>query len=152
MTNSLDIDQARCFVRPDLGQTDCKGYQQTTLVDMSSLIWTHRLRQFIKKLLKYFRYVKSRRLVAIGTLRVNSLPTGQFCMLFFGLLIFYKSTFFVLFFQEYHHSVKQFETLSGLISTMLRKGLIWVQTVCKLQRLSAKIIVGKQLIQLFCLI
>ena len=32
MSNSLDPDQARHFVRPDLGQIVCKGYQQTTSV------------------------------------------------------------------------------------------------------------------------
>ena len=29
-SNSLDPDQARRFVGPDLGQTVCKGYQQTS--------------------------------------------------------------------------------------------------------------------------
>ena len=31
MSNSLDPDQARHFVGPDLVQTVCKGHQQTTL-------------------------------------------------------------------------------------------------------------------------
>ena len=30
-SNSLDPDQDRHFVGPDMGQTFCKGYQQTTV-------------------------------------------------------------------------------------------------------------------------
>ena len=33
VSNSLDPDQARHSVGPDLGQTVCKGYQQMTLGD-----------------------------------------------------------------------------------------------------------------------
>ena len=33
MSNSLDPDQARRFVGPNLGPTVCQDYQQTTLVD-----------------------------------------------------------------------------------------------------------------------
>ena len=32
VSNSLDPDQARLFVRPDLGPNCCKSYQQTTQV------------------------------------------------------------------------------------------------------------------------
>ena len=35
MSNSLDPDQDRHSVGPDLGQTVCKGYQQTTKVATS---------------------------------------------------------------------------------------------------------------------
>ena len=43
MSNSLDPDQARRFVGPDLGP-NCQGYQQTTLVDkklMHGTLWKH---------------------------------------------------------------------------------------------------------------
>ena len=35
VSNGLDPDQDRHFVGPDLGQTICKGYQQTTKVTAS---------------------------------------------------------------------------------------------------------------------
>ena len=40
VTINLDAEQAQRFMGPNLGQTVCKDYQQTTLVGMSSLIWT----------------------------------------------------------------------------------------------------------------
>ena len=59
---------------------------------------------------------------------VNSLPTGKFFILFCCLLIYFKSTFLKdSFFLEYHLSVKQIGSRSGLFFS----GLIWVQSVCK---------------------
>ena len=45
--------------------------------------------------------------------RIDSLPTGKFCMLFCCLLIYIKMNFVEKFFQEYHQSVKQFRFRSG---------------------------------------
>ena len=60
--------------------------------------------------------------LVIHTFHINSLPSGKFFMPFCCLLIFFKITFFEKVFQEYHLSVKQIESKSGLI---------WVQSVCK---------------------
>ena len=38
MSNSLDPDQARRLVGPDLGQNVCKGYQQTTVKIIQPII------------------------------------------------------------------------------------------------------------------
>ena len=43
----------------------------------------------------------------------NLMPSGKFFMEFCRLLILCKINFFEKFFQEYHHSVKQFRSRSG---------------------------------------
>ena len=58
---------------------------------------------------------------ALSTL--NSLHAGKIFMIICRLLNFFKINFFEKFFQEYHQSVNQFESIVS--------GLIWVQTVCK---------------------
>ena len=56
MSNSLDPDQARRLVGPDLGQNVCKGYQQTTLLvkELRLLIYLSKALTF----LIYFLYNK----------------------------------------------------------------------------------------------
>ena len=39
VSNSLDPDQARPFVEPDLGPNFCKSYLQTTLGDKELSVW-----------------------------------------------------------------------------------------------------------------
>ena len=71
-------------------------------------------------------------------MQVIFLPTGQFCMLFLSSADFFKINFFEKVFQEYHQSVKQLGSSSGLTFV----GLIWLQTVCKSYQQTAP--VGKK--------
>ena len=56
-----------------------------------------------------------------------SLHTGTFLDVFLVSADFFKINFFSIFFQEYHHRVRQFGSRSGQRFV----GLILVQTVCK---------------------
>ena len=59
----------------------------------------------------------------------NSLPPGKTFLLFCRLLVFFfKIKFFEKISQEYHQSIEQFGSRSGLT---LRWGLICIQSVCK---------------------
>ena len=51
MSNSLDPDQTRQFIAPDLGQNCLPSYQQTTLVDKE-------LRMIFKTLFELFSVVQ----------------------------------------------------------------------------------------------
>ena len=58
MSNSLDPDQAQCFVGPDLGPTVCIIYYQTTIVIFHNFLSSFGDSCFRKKNQEYHQSVK----------------------------------------------------------------------------------------------
>ena len=82
--------------------------------------------------------------VLLSCIRINSSHAGEFCMLFCHQWIFYlKLTFSKNIFQEYHQSVKQFGSRSGLTFCRVWSGSILFAKV--ISRWQKSPLAGKEL-------